>query len=194
METPSWHQHIAGLTILDPSDAEDFGYEKAVQILTERLALAPKFQWKLKEVPLGLDRPVWVEDTEFDINRHRRYPLWEYWYLDGLANGRVGGVLKFHHCLLDGVSGASLMDLGPDAPMPEPPDDTEQAGPEPSTLELLARSALPNVRTPGRVRQYGAQLVRRGAAILEFQREAESPNPMTGIPRTSWNAKIGPRS
>ena len=130
------------------------GYERAVEILGERLALEPKFRWKLKTVPFGLDRPVWVEDTEFDPRpppapgrsarpggqeRECRGPrrdhveaarstnprCGEYWYLDGLAHGRVGVVLKFHHCLLDGVSGASLatvlMDLAPDAPPPEPP-------------------------------------------------------------------------
>ena len=70
METPSWHQHVAGLTVLDPSTASEFSYDTAVQRLAERLPLAPKFMWKLKEVPLGLDRPVWVEDTDFLLERH----------------------------------------------------------------------------------------------------------------------------
>ena len=33
METAAWHQHIAGLTILDASEAEDFSLEKAVGII-----------------------------------------------------------------------------------------------------------------------------------------------------------------
>ncbi len=225
METPSWHQHIAGLTIFDPSDAPDFCFDHAVETLTERLALAPKFRWRLKTVPLDLDRPIWVEDDTFDITRHvrrvgvpapggkketadllgqimtyqldRRYPLWEYWYIDGLSNGRIAAVLKFHHCLLDGVSGASLatvlMDLEADSPPPQPPDEIEEAGPEPSSWELLAKSALPSVRTPGRMLQYGGSIIQRGAAMLQYQRGAKSPNPMTGIPRTRWNEKIGPR-
>ena len=62
LETPDWHQHIAGMTVLDPSSEDEFTFETAVARLEERLELAPKFKWKLKQVPLGLDRPGWVED------------------------------------------------------------------------------------------------------------------------------------
>ena len=30
----------------------------------------PKFTWKLKEVPFGLDRPLWMDGGEFDIDQH----------------------------------------------------------------------------------------------------------------------------
>ena len=60
LETSAWHQHIAGLTVLDPSEAEGFGYEEAARTIEERLLLAPKFTWKLKAVPFDLDRPVWI--------------------------------------------------------------------------------------------------------------------------------------
>ncbi|MGI9603221.1 MAG: WS/DGAT/MGAT family O-acyltransferase [Acidimicrobiales bacterium] len=225
LETPSWHQHIAGLTILDPSDAPDFSYETAVEALAERLLLTPKFRWKLKQVPLDLDRPVWVEDTDFDISRHlhrvavpapggrretadllgqimtyqlnRDIPLWEYWYIEGLSGGRVAFVLKFHHALLDGVAGASLaavmMDLEPDAPTPEPPGGTEGAGSEPTSWELLARSVLPNARTPFRMMRYGTALAQRGVALVQHQLGTDTPAAYTGIPRTRWNERIGPR-
>ena len=223
METPSWHQHIAGLTVLDPS--EGFGYERAVEVLSERLSLAPKFRWKLKEVPFGLDRPVWVEDDDFRIERHcrrigvpapggkretaemlsqiletqldRRYPLWEYWFLEGLAGGRVAGVLKFHHALLDGVAGASLatvlLDLAPDAPTPDVPDDIETAGPEPSSWELLARSARVDNMLAVNVTRYAGQLTRRGVALLDYQRENEATLLPSNVPRVAWNDKVGPR-
>ena len=28
------------------------------------------FHRKLKQVPLGIDHPVWVDDDDFDIDRH----------------------------------------------------------------------------------------------------------------------------
>ena len=57
LETPEWHQHIGGLTVLDPSDSPGFGFDRAVEVLEERLELAPKFRWRLKTVPFDLDRP-----------------------------------------------------------------------------------------------------------------------------------------
>ena len=199
LETPEWHQHIAGLTLLDPSDCDDFGFDKAVAHLERRLDLAPKFRWKLKRVPFGLDRPGWVEDETFDLRRHvhrvgvpspggrrelaelygqimttqlnRRYPLWDFWYIEGLANGRVAFVLKFHHCLLDGMAGASLAtvlsDLSPDAEHPPVPDDLPEAGPAPSDAELVRRSVVPNTRIPFRIARYVGEAAGRGIAMLQ---------------------------
>lgn len=163
METPSWHQHVAGLSVLDP-EGRTLTFDDVVERIGERVVYAPKFRWKLQEVPFGLDRPVWVDDEDFHIRRHvrrigvpspggakelgelagnlastqldRRRPLWEVWYIEGLAGGKVGMMMKYHHCLLDGVAGASLatalLDLEPDAtkPLLPPPSEEEQtAGP-----------------------------------------------------------------
>ena len=135
METPSWHQHVGGLTILD-LEGRSLTFKQFLDNVERRIPLAPKFRWKLKEVPLRLDRPVWVDDPDFDVRKHvrrigvpspggpretaevagqvlsyqldRRRQLWELWYLEGLAHGRIAMVMKYHHCLLDGVAGASL--------------------------------------------------------------------------------------
>jgi diacylglycerol O-acyltransferase len=226
MEKPSWHQHVAGLTILEPGEDSRLSFENFKQTLLERIPLAPKFTWKLKEVPFGLDRPVWVEDEDFDVRRHlrriavpgdggpretaelisqllprqldRRFPLWEIWYVEGLANGRVGMVMKYHHCLLDGIAGASLatvlLDLEPDPePSDEPPPAHETAGPDPGDAQLLMQS-LPNVAAaPFRVARYGAQLLRRGLTAASFLIGDDSDvASVVNVPRTSFNAQIGP--
>ncbi len=51
-ETPSWHQHVGGLAIVDPSGTDRFSFEAVRESTNERLPLVPKFRWKLKEVPL----------------------------------------------------------------------------------------------------------------------------------------------
>ena len=68
-ETPSWHQHVGGLTILEPGDS-GLGYDDVVRLTRERMEYAPKFRWKLKQAPFGLDRPVWVDDPDFDVRHH----------------------------------------------------------------------------------------------------------------------------
>jgi diacylglycerol O-acyltransferase / wax synthase len=138
-ETPTWHQHVGGITIVDPTDAPGFGFTAVYRNISTRLPLVPKLTWKLKDVPLGLERAVWIDDPTFDLRRHihrmtvpapggpretaeavapimsrqldRRFPLWELWYLDGLVNGRVAIFMKFHHCLLDGGAGGVLASL-----------------------------------------------------------------------------------
>ncbi len=223
MEQSNWHQHVGGLTILDTSEAPDYSFLLMRQTLLDRLALAPKFTWKLKEVPFGLDRPVWVDDEDFDIDRHlfhvevdapggleeiaeltgrilsrqldRRHPLWEMWFVEGLPNDRAAAVMKYHHCLLDGVAGASLasvlMDFEPDAPPPDVPDEIESAGPVPSDLELLARAAIPTVAGPLRIADYVGKAARRGATMLSMAREGKGVLP-TDVPTTIFNGSVGP--
>ena len=41
-------------------------------MIAERLPLLPPFRWRLKEVPLGLDYPYWIDDPDFDLEYHVR--------------------------------------------------------------------------------------------------------------------------
>lgn len=136
METPQTHGHTGGLLILDPSGRPGFGFDAVKAMVAERMPLVPRFTWKLREVPMGLDRPYWVPDPDFRAERHmqriavpapggprelaelcghlysakldRRKPLWEIWFIEGLSDGRVALLVKMHHCLMDGVSGSAL--------------------------------------------------------------------------------------
>ena len=39
----------------------------------------------------------------------RSKPLWEMWFVEGLADDRFAIITKTHHCMIDGVGGADLM-------------------------------------------------------------------------------------
>ncbi|HET6966320.1 MAG TPA: wax ester/triacylglycerol synthase family O-acyltransferase [Acidimicrobiales bacterium] len=139
-ETPSWQMHVSGLMIADPSTAPD-GFDAGVfrSGAAERLASLPPFRWKVREVALGLDHPVLVDEGDFDFDRHfhhvslpgpgsprqlgglvgalmskpldRSLPLWEMWLIEGLQGGRVAVLTKIHHALIDGASGVDLTSL-----------------------------------------------------------------------------------
>jgi WS/DGAT/MGAT family acyltransferase len=229
METPYWHQHVGGLTILDPQ-GRDVSFEKVVELIEDRIAYAPKFRWKLKSMPLQLDRPMWVDDHDFNVRNHmrriavpapggahelgevagmllssqldRRRPLWEMWYLDGLAGGRVALLMKYHHCLLDGVAGASLatavmdieQDPAPGAMLMERPTAEESiAGDHPGDLALIAQSLATGARRPLRAARYLSGLALKGITMVDTFRRLDSSRAILRAPRTPFNAAIGPR-
>ena len=148
--------------------------------LAGRLPLVPRYRHKLRTVPFRLGRPVWVEDPDFDLRYHARrtalpapggdeqlcelmgrvmsqrldrdHPLWEYWLVEGLSQGRWALISKIHHCMVDGVSGTDLYRVIFDfTPEPSPPaaDDRSVAA-EPSGLQLAAEAALDMVLMPVR--------------------------------------------
>lgn len=162
-ERPEWHFHVSALMLLDPSTSDRFSYDEVVAQVGRRLHLSPQFRWKLVEGPLRmrLERPIWVDDPEFDITRHmhrvavpspgderalgelvgqlvsykidRTRPLWEMWMIEGLDDGRVGLLAKVHHAIIDGQSGAELATLLYDTePDPGPDPEPPPYRPEPA--------------------------------------------------------------
>jgi WS/DGAT/MGAT family acyltransferase len=138
LETPSVHQHVGGVAILDPSTAPEgkLAYDDLVRVISSRLHLAPRFRQKVKFPPLPVARPVWVDDASFDISFHlrraalptpggrrelidyvqrvisrpldRTKPLWEAYLVEGLEDGLVAVLTKVHHAMVDGVAAIDL--------------------------------------------------------------------------------------
>ena len=139
-------------------------YDDFLHAIEGRLPLVPLYRRKLRTVPLRLGPPVWVDDPRFDLRYHvrqpalpppgddgrlgdlvarvmsarldRDYPLWEYWLVKGLSDGRWALISKIHHSMVDGVSGTDLyrviFDASPEPSHPVP--DTATVAAEPSVL------------------------------------------------------------
>lgn len=149
-ETSSIYQHVAVLTVLDTSARPEFDFEHFRSHVAQRVALIPHFHWKLHSVPLGLDRPYWVEDENFSFDHHikhialpqpgdretlcevashlyarnldRNRPLWEIWLIEGLEDGKYAYLQKFHHCMMDGEGAFKMIEILCDLE-PDPPGD-----------------------------------------------------------------------
>jgi WS/DGAT/MGAT family acyltransferase len=174
---------------------------------------------RLKQTPFDLDQPAWVTDAGFDIDHHvfrarlktpgsdrqlnaliaqlheqpldRTRPLWEIHFIDGLADGTFALYSKYHHAVVDGVSGQQVMEVlysdTPDAdpsPLPAPPLERANDG------QLLV-DALMNLslqpweqfsRTGERMRALG-----RVSALLR-----EMPVESGMAPSTPLNVRVGP--
>lgn len=194
-ETPTWHMHVASLALVDPTVSDGrFSFLAVRSLVASRLGLIPQLRWKLVDVPLGIDRPGWVEATDLDLDHHivhtvlsspdrldeilseimqtqldRSRPLWQMHVIEGLAHGRAAVIMKVHHSLIDGVAAAGvaeiLLDITPD-PRPVGADVVQEiTGTAPSTAVLFVRGAVRTAaRTPLRLARFGAQSLRQGAA------------------------------
>jgi WS/DGAT/MGAT family acyltransferase len=171
-ENDRTYHHTAGLVTLDTSATPQFDFDYFRRHTSERMDLIPHFRWKLQEVPLGLDLPYWVEDENFSYDNHfkriavpqpgdrealaevasyifsrhldRSRPLWEMWYIEGLAGGRVAILQKLHHCMMDGQGmqkvGELLSDFSPRGKKPKIESDIarDRPGAVPDQRQLTA--------------------------------------------------------
>src|SRR5439155_2739735 len=73
LETEQWPTHVVNVTVFDPSECPDgYSIDALKQTLKERLHLLPPLRWRAIEPPLGLGRPHWIEDPDFDLDWHIR--------------------------------------------------------------------------------------------------------------------------
>jgi diacylglycerol O-acyltransferase / wax synthase len=171
VETASAHMHVGWAAAFDPPEEGPApSFEQLRDHISRRLHRAPRYRQRLADVPLGVSRPVWVDDDRFDLDRHvrradtgelrelagtvlstplsRDRPLWEMWIADGLDEGRIGVVGKAHHCMVDGIAAVELAALLLD-PEPEPsPDPAQpwQPAPAPGAASRLVGGVVDRVR------------------------------------------------
>jgi diacylglycerol O-acyltransferase / wax synthase len=146
--------------------------------LEGKIPLVPRYRQRVREVPLALGRPVWVEDPHFNLDYHVRHtalpspggreqlrnlvsrvmsqrldlskPLWEWWMVEGLEDDSWALISKAHHALVDGVSGTDLLAVAlEESPDVEPAAPTDWAPPpEPSQLRLVAGTVAEYAASP----------------------------------------------
>jgi hypothetical protein len=141
--------------------------EETARFVGAKLALIPRYRKRVRSVPLELGRPIWVDDPDFDLDRHLRRttlpapgdgaaldallgrpmsrrlargrPLWELWVVDGLEGGRWALISKVHHSMVDGISGVDLLTTLHDRgrSVTIPPVQPFAPEPEPSRLHMV---------------------------------------------------------
>jgi diacylglycerol O-acyltransferase len=140
LETPEMPMHVGSMAIfrLPEGHAGNF-FEDFKAMIASRLHLAPILKARLEKTPLDIDHPSWVEDDQFDIDRHifrgslpaphdratlerivgwmhakllnRARPLWEFYVFEGMKDNEVGLYSKMHHACIDGGAGAALTNM-----------------------------------------------------------------------------------
>ena len=177
METPTTAMHVGGVAVFDPPEG-GFDYERLVELISQRIALVPRYRQRVRDIPGRLANPVWVDDESFDVTYHvrrsalpkpgtdaqlrelvgrlmgrqldRSRPLWEIYLVEGLAEGRVGVITKTHHAMVDGVSAVDIGTVILDL-TPEPrevPADDWRPAREPGLVSLVTGAVTDLVKRP----------------------------------------------
>ncbi len=169
------HMHLGAVALFEgPAPAAS----ELAEVLAGKLALLPRYRQRVRWVPWGLGRPLWVDDPHFELGYHLRHtalpppgdaaelrrligrvmgepldrgrPLWEMWLIEGAGAGRWGLICKLHHCMVDGISAGDLLGVLLD-PEPHPSaslPDRWQPGPEPSSVSVLAHTLSEHAAGP----------------------------------------------
>ncbi|MBP2453647.1 WS/DGAT/MGAT family O-acyltransferase [Mycolicibacterium lutetiense] len=135
LENTATPMYVGSLSILRKPRA-GLSYETLLETVERRLPQIPRYRQKVREVTLGLARPVWVDDREFDITYHirrsalpspgsdaqlhdliarlgsrpldRTRPLWEMYLVEGLTQNRIAIYTKTHQALVNGMTALEI--------------------------------------------------------------------------------------
>ena len=177
IESAEMPMHVGSLNLFEPpAGYGGEGFHETVKAhVAGRMHLAPVFTRKLALMPFDLANPVWIHDDDIDLDYHvrcmvlpkpgsieqlqalaarlhsmlldRSRPLWEFYVIEGLADGRIGFYGKVHHAAVDGQAGValatSLFDLTPEPRAVKPPRESRANTYQLGVAELLA-AALQN--------------------------------------------------
>lgn len=179
-ESASTPMHNATVEIFDPGQS-GFDYAELVRLVQERISFVPRYRQRVQNVPGRIANPVWVDDDHFDLGYHvrrsalprpgtldqlrelvarivsrpldRHRPLWEIYFVEGLADGRVALLSKSHQVLVDGMHtvdlGQVLLDTS--AEPKELGGDEWRARTSPSPFSLMAGAVKDSVTERGTV-------------------------------------------
>jgi diacylglycerol O-acyltransferase / wax synthase len=165
-EKPNQRMHVGCVALLDGPVA----FEPFARAMEERLGAIPRYRERPVRPFLDLDWPRWEVDPTFEVRRHLRHvavpapggerelhelvdslfatrldprhPLWETYLIDGIAGGRSALLCKTHHAMIDGVSGAQVLEAMADPAPHAAPQSSPHAPATGSIRDALRPAAL----------------------------------------------------
>jgi diacylglycerol O-acyltransferase len=219
-ETPTGHMHTLKIVVFDLSRRDtDLTATEFVERMRARLDRMPILRRRVVTVPYRLGHPVWVEDPDFDLNRHlswrvapspgsdrelaaviadvaavqlpRDRPLWELTVVDGLEGGRVAFVVKMHHSLADGGAAVALLE---NAFAVDDEAHAEPAHPEPlpTDRDLIVQALRSGAERTRDLPRFVRASVHGALAARQAAKATALDLPVPfSAPRTSLNASLG---
>jgi WS/DGAT/MGAT family acyltransferase len=180
LEQPTTPMHVGAVAIFR-RPRSGFDYDRLLRVIEQRIGSVPRYRQRVRHIPGGLARPVWVDDEDFDLSYHVRRsalpkpgtdralhdliarlmsrpldhtrPLWEMYLVEGLDSGRLAMLTKTHQALVDGIRAIDIAQLILDvsATPREDGGQTWRPRPEPSPVRLMRDAVFEAWSRPGAV-------------------------------------------
>jgi len=137
-EAPNVPMHTLKVAVFDTAHVDgEFSFEMFRETVRKRMPLLEPLRYQLVDIPFKFHHPMWMENVAVDLDYHvrrarvrspggrrelneligelagarlnRARPLWEFYFVEGMADGRFAVICKVHHALADGVASANLL-------------------------------------------------------------------------------------
>ena len=136
-ETLTTPMHTLKIFLVKLGEDHKLDFESVRALTAKLLHETPMFRQRPVFIPFRLHHPVMVEDPEFDLQYHlnraalpapggtheleeliahiashpldQTRPLWQFWVIEGLEDGRIALVQKIHHTLADGMASVNFL-------------------------------------------------------------------------------------
>src|SRR5256885_3926682 len=133
LEDRTTHMHVGAVAVFEGKPPP---YRDLLALIEARLDSVPRYRQRVVFVPFRQGRPVWIDESQFDLEYHVRHtalpapggdeelkrlagrlfsqaldrdkPLWEMWLVESPGHDRFPVLSKTHHRMLDGISGVDL--------------------------------------------------------------------------------------
>ena len=98
LETPTTAMHVGGVAVFEPPES-GFDYDRLVELISERIALVPRYRQKVRFIPGRLANPVWVDDED-EFAQHRI----EHAYPEDVCALAIATAERIHTAVTDRVA------------------------------------------------------------------------------------------
>lgn len=212
LENAGTPMHVGSVMLIEvPKTRTKKKYDfqsKLIQHLQDRLPHAAALRRVLKETPLDLAHPMWMEIEQVDLKKHvlkktlpgnggmsklhaltgklhaalldRNLPLWQFVVIDNVEPGVIAVYSKIHHALMDGQGGVALAQVLLDIEAKAPTKSAKKNTAETTAAARLRKRDASKTALRSTVNQF-AKLLRALPSTLKLAGEINSPGKLKNL-------------
>ncbi|MBP6299970.1 MAG: wax ester/triacylglycerol synthase family O-acyltransferase [Arenimonas sp.] len=212
LESAGTPMHVGSVMLIEvPKSRTKKKYDfqaELIQHLQDRLPRAAALRRVLKETPLDLAHPMWVDVEQIDLKKHvlkktlagngglrklhtltgklhasmldRSLPMWQFVVIENVEPGVIALYSKIHHALLDGQGGVALAQVLLDIEAKAPNKTSKKKITETTEAPRLRKRDVTQTALRSTVNQF-AKLLRAMPSTLKLAGEVGSPSALKNL-------------